>query len=88
MSTIIKADASGAVTIPVEVCKEAGVEPGAELTAEVQDGRIILQPAMPPFWERIAALTADIPPEEFDKVPPGGAAHIDDYLYGKPQLPE
>jgi len=88
MSTIIKADASGTVTLPAELCKAAGVAPGAELVAEIQDSRIILQPALPPFWERIAALTADIPPEEFAKVPPGGAAHIDEYLYGRPQRPE
>jgi predicted DNA-binding antitoxin AbrB/MazE fold protein len=41
-----------------------------------------------PIWEQIIALTADIPPEEFDRLPPGGAAHIDEYLYGHPQLPE
>jgi antitoxin component of MazEF toxin-antitoxin module len=73
MSTIIKADAAGAVTLPADLCRAAGVAPGDDLVAEVQDGRIILQPAMPPFWERIAALTVDIPPEEFAKMPPGGA---------------
>jgi antitoxin component of MazEF toxin-antitoxin module len=88
VSTLVKADAGGAVTLPAELCRAAGVEPGAELTAEVQDGRIVVQPALPPFWERIAALTADIPPEEFAKVPPGGAAHIDEYLYGHSKLPE
>jgi antitoxin component of MazEF toxin-antitoxin module len=84
MSTIIKADATGAVILPAEFCRAAGVAPGADLVAEVQDGRIVLQPAAPPFWERIAALTADIPPEEFAKLPPYDAAHVDDYLYGRP----
>src|SRR4051812_36219934 len=42
MSTIIKADANGAVTLPVDLCQAAGVAPGAELVAEVQDGQIIL----------------------------------------------
>lgn len=88
MSTLVKADASGAVLLPAELCREAGVAPGTELVAEIQDGRIVLQPAMPPFWERIAALTADIPEEEFAKVPPGGAAHIDEYLYGHPKRQE
>jgi hypothetical protein len=41
-----------------------------------------------PIWERIAARVADIPPEECDKLPPGGAAHIDEYLYGHPKPPE
>ena len=85
MSTIIKADASGAVTLPAELCKAAGVEPGADLVAEVQTGRIVLQPARPRFWERIAALTADVPPEELDKVPTDGAAQLDHYLYGHPK---
>jgi antitoxin component of MazEF toxin-antitoxin module len=88
MSTRVKADASGAVTLPAELCRAAGVEPGAELVAEVQDGRIVLQPAMPPFWERIAARVAEIPPEELDKVPADGAAQIDHYLYGHPKRPE
>lgn len=88
MYTLVKADASGAVTLPAELCREAGVAPGTDLAAEVQDGRIVLQPAMPPFLERILALTADIPPEEFDKLPPGGAAGIDEYLYGHPKQPE
>jgi antitoxin component of MazEF toxin-antitoxin module len=88
MSTIIKADASGAVTLPAELCRAAGVEPGTDLVAEAQDGRIVLQLAMPPFLERILALTEDVPPEEFDKLPPGGAAGIDEYLYGRPNRPE
>jgi antitoxin component of MazEF toxin-antitoxin module len=88
MSTLVKADASGAVTLPAELCREAGVEPGTDLVAEVRDGRIILEPRRVPIWERIAALTADIPEEEFAKLPPGGAAHIDEYLYGHPKLPE
>ena len=88
MSTILKADASGAVTLPAELCRAAGVAPGADLVAEVQAGRIVLEPPRRPIWEEIADLTADIPPEEFDKLPPGGAARIDEYLYGHPKLPE
>ncbi len=88
MSTIVTADASGAVTLAAELCRAAGVAPGTDLVAEVQDGRIILERPRRPIWEEILALTADIPPEEFDKLPPGGAAQIDDYLYGHPQLPE
>ena len=85
MSTIIHADAAGAVTLPAELCWAAGVAPGAEVTADVQEGRIVLRPTAPPFWERIAALTADAPPEELAKVPTDGAAQIDHYLYGHPK---
>jgi antitoxin component of MazEF toxin-antitoxin module len=87
VSTIIKADASGAVTLPAELCQAAGVKPGSDVTAEVQDGRIVLESVRPPFWERIAALTADAPPEELDKLPVDGAAQVDHYLYGTPKRP-
>jgi antitoxin component of MazEF toxin-antitoxin module len=86
MSTIVRADAAGSVTLPAELCRAAGVAPGADLVAEIQDGRIIVGPAPPPpFWERIEALTANIPPEELDKAPADGAAQIDHYLYGHPK---
>ncbi len=88
MSIIIQADAAGVVTLPVELCREAGVEPGADLVADVRDGRIILQRQRLPIWERLAALTADAPPEEIAKLPPGGAAEIDQYLYGTPKRSE
>ncbi len=82
MSTIIKADASGAL------CRAAGVTPGADLVAEVQDGRIVIERPRLPIWERVAARAAEIPPEELDKLPPDGAAQIDHYLYGHPKRPE
>ncbi len=43
MSTIITADATGAVTLPAEFCRAAGVAPGTDLVAEVQDGRIVIE---------------------------------------------
>jgi predicted DNA-binding antitoxin AbrB/MazE fold protein len=49
---------------------------------------VTVEPARAPIWERIAARVADIPPEECDKLPPGSAAQIDEYLYGHPKLPE
>jgi antitoxin component of MazEF toxin-antitoxin module len=85
MSTIIKADTSGAVTLPAELCRAAGLAPGAELVAEVQTGRIVLEAGRPPVWERIAALTAGASAEEIAKLPPGGAAEVDRYLYGAPR---
>ncbi len=88
MSTILKADAGGAVTLPAELCRAAGVEPGADLVAEVRDGRIVLERPRPPIWEEIIALTADAPPEELDKPPTDGAAQLDHYLYGAPKRPE
>ena len=88
MSTRIKADASGAVLLPAELCRAAGVEPGTDLVAEVQAGRIVLERPRRPIWERIAARAAEIPPEELDKSPTDGASQHDHYLYGTPKRPE
>ena len=49
---------------------------------------VTVEPARPPIWEQIIALTADIPPEELDKPPVDGAAQLDHYLYGAPKRPE
>jgi antitoxin component of MazEF toxin-antitoxin module len=88
MSTIIKADASGAVMLPVELCRAAGIHPQSELVAQVQDGRIVLEPAGAPIWERIVALTADAPSDELERPPSDGASQHDHYLYGRPRRPE
>jgi antitoxin component of MazEF toxin-antitoxin module len=88
MSTHVKADATGAVTLSAELCRAAGVAPGADLVAEVQTGRIVLEPARAPIWERILALTADAPAEELAKPPTDGASQHDHYLYGTPKRPE
>lgn len=85
MSTLVKADVTGAVVLPAEFCRAAGVAPGAELVAEVENGRIVIEHSRRPIWERIAALAADTPPEEIAKLPPDGAAQIDHYLYGHPK---
>lgn len=50
--------------------------------------RVTVEPARIPIWERIAALTADASPEEIAKLPPGGAAAIDQHLYGAPKRAE
>jgi antitoxin component of MazEF toxin-antitoxin module len=88
MTTLLKADAAGTVLLPAELCRAAGVEPGADLVVEVEAGRIVLQRPRQPFWERIVALTADISPEELDRLPTDGAAQLDHYLYGHPKRPE
>lgn len=88
ISEPIKADATGAVTLPAELCRAAGVVPGAELVAEVDAGRIVVAAVRPPIWERIAARAAQIPPGEVSKLPVDGAAQIDHYLYGHPKRPE
>ena len=88
MSTIIKADASGAVTLPAELCRAAGVAPGTDLVAEVLGGQIILGPAGPSLAERIAARARALPPEVLAALPDDLAAQHDHYLYGTPKRPE
>jgi hypothetical protein len=88
MSTIIKADANGAVLLPAELCRAAGVAPGADLVAEVQDGRIVLGPAAPSLAERIVARARALPAGVLDTLPDDLAAESDHYLYGTPKRPE
>jgi antitoxin component of MazEF toxin-antitoxin module len=88
MSTIIKADASGAVTLPPELCKTAGVEPGTDLVADVQAGQITLRPPGPSLAERIAARARALPQETLDGLPADGASQHDHYIYGTPKRPE
>jgi antitoxin component of MazEF toxin-antitoxin module len=88
MSTMIKADASGAVILPAELCRAAGVLPGEDITAEIEAGRIVVEAARPAVWQRIVALTADAPPDELAKLPPDGAENLDHYLYGVAKRPE
>lgn len=75
------------MTLTVEAVYENGVlKPDRPLPLQEHEKvRVTLEPARPPIWERIAALTADAPPEELAKLPPGGAAEIDQYLYGAPK---
>jgi antitoxin component of MazEF toxin-antitoxin module len=88
MSMIIKADPAGAVTLPAELCREAGVQPGTDLVAEVETGRIVVQRPRKPIWERIAERVADAPPEELAKLPTDGASQHDHYIYGTPKRSE
>ncbi len=40
-----------------------------------------------PVWEQILELTADIPDEEFDRLPADLAEQHDHYIYGTPKRP-
>lgn len=88
MSTLLKAHCNGTVTLPAELCQAAGVEPGTELLAEVEDGCIVLTPVRPSLAERIVARAHALPPETLSDLPDDLAAHHDHYLYGSPKRPE
>jgi predicted DNA-binding antitoxin AbrB/MazE fold protein len=78
------------MAITVEAVYENGVLKPAQPLPFKEHEKVCVSvvAARAPIWEEVIALTADIPPEEFDKLPPGGAADIDDDLYGHPKLPE
>jgi putative addiction module CopG family antidote len=43
--------------------------------------------ARKPVWERILEMTADIPAEEWDKLPADLSEQHDHYIYGTPKRP-
>jgi antitoxin component of MazEF toxin-antitoxin module len=88
ISTLIKADANGAVTLPAELCRAAGLAPGADLVAEVEAGRIVVESARPTLAERIEASARTLPKETLDRLPADGASQHDHYIYGTPKRPE
>ena len=44
-------------------------------------------PAFKPIWEEFEEIAADIPDEEFLKLPVDGAEQHDHYIYGTPKRP-
>jgi hypothetical protein len=88
MSTILKADATGAVTLPADLCRAAGVAPGAEIVAEIESGRIVLVSAPQTLAERIVARALALPPDALDGLPDDLVAQHDHYLYETPKQPE
>lgn len=87
MSIVVKADDTGAVTVPAELCRTAGIKPGTNLVADIQAGRIILGRVTPSLAERIVARAQALPPDALEGLPEGLAAQHDHYLYGTPKRP-
>src|SRR4051794_7151417 len=88
VSVILTIDGSGTVTLPADLCRAAGAEPGSQLVAETEAGRIVLNRPQPTLGERIAAHARSLPPEVQALFPTDGAAQLDHYLYGTPKRPE
>jgi len=89
------------MTITVDATYENGLLRPAEPLpfAENEKLRVTVEPQSKPtvsqsdvpIWEKILALTRDIPPEELAKLPTDGASQHDHYIYGTPKrtdLPE
>ena len=63
------------VTIPVDAMREAGLKPGDELRVEVDDGKVVLEPALSlaerrrqAIEETAGAFTGMYPPGYLDKL--------------------
>ncbi|PSB24621.1 hypothetical protein [Stenomitos frigidus] len=41
-----------------------------------------------PIWERVAEISAQVPPEEWAKLPKDLSKNVDHYLYGSPKEDE
>jgi AbrB family looped-hinge helix DNA binding protein len=52
----------GRIVIPVHIRKELGLEPGADLVAYVEDGRLMFE-TRESLWRRIKTLFAHVPPD-------------------------
>lgn len=73
MSEVTQISKRGQITLPAEVRKMLGLEPGDTLVVRVEEGRIVLEPAVVlPLElysdERIAEFekNAEVSPEELD----------------------
>lgn len=44
ISDLVQVSGRGQVTLPAEIRRDLGLEPGDALTVEVEDGRIVLEP--------------------------------------------
>ncbi len=59
---------------------------GAEVRVEVvAPGKEEYDPDAPPIEEVMAAIMADVPKEEWDRLPADLTDHLDHYIYGTPK---
>jgi hypothetical protein len=66
--------------------EEAVVLPeGAEVRVEVAAAEEQRGPSEPPIEEKLRAIWADVPKEEWDRLPADLTDHLDHYIYGTPK---
>jgi len=93
MTATVHMDASGAITLPEEVRKELGFEPGKPLIAESKNGGLLIRVITEPvstqpsssilqIFERARAALSQ---EDLDRLPVDGAEQHDHYIYGIPK---
>jgi predicted DNA-binding antitoxin AbrB/MazE fold protein len=58
---------------------------GAEVRVELAAGKKEFDPNTPPIEEKLRAIMADVPKEEWDRLPADLTEHLDHYIYGTPK---
>jgi len=57
-----------------------------KMIGETDNGKVIsLEPEEKPFWKRIIEIGAQVPPEEWAKIPKDLARNFEHYMYGGPK---
>jgi hypothetical protein len=58
---------------------------GAEVSVELAAGKEETAPIAPTIEEKLRAIVADVPREEWSKLPTDLSDHLDHYIYGTPK---
>ena len=59
---------------------------GAEVRVELATaGKEEFDPNAPPIEDKLRAIMADVPKEEWDRLPADLSDHLDHYIYGTPK---
>jgi len=73
---------NGTIRFEGSVVLPEGAEVRVELAAPAKED---LNPNAPPIEERLRAIWADIPQEEWDRLPADLTDNLDHYIYGTPR---
>ncbi len=73
---------SGAIQLEGAVVLPEGAEVRVELMAPAKEE---LDRSTPPIEEVLRAIVADVPKEEWDRLPADLSEHLDHYVYGTPK---
>ena len=73
---------NGVIQLQGSVVLPEGAEVRVELAAA---GKEEFDPNAPPIEEKLRTIWADVPEEEWNRLPPDLTEHLDHYIYGTPK---
>jgi len=79
---------NGTIRLEDSVILPEGAEVRVELAGSANEAAPVkqdLEPNAPTIEEKIAAIMADVPQEEWDRLPADLTDHLDHYIYGTPK---